>query len=56
MRALVYNLSNGATVKTMAEAKASGQKYTTELVDIPKPVNASPKQSLICEKLFGGEF
>jgi len=29
MRALKYRLANGTVVKTMAEAKASGQDYET---------------------------
>jgi hypothetical protein len=56
MRALVYNLTDGTTVKTMAEAKSSGQQYKAEVIDIPKPVNVSPKQERICKGLFGGEF
>lgn len=56
MRALVYKLSNGETVNTMTEAEASGLKYSTEMVDIPKPINVSPKQECIVKGLFGGEF
>jgi hypothetical protein len=37
MRNLVYVLSNGETVKTEKEAKASGLNYNISLVEVPKP-------------------
>lgn len=37
MRNLVYNLANGTTVKTLAEAQASGLKYEPTLEKIKKP-------------------
>lgn len=39
MRELNYRLENGTTVKTMAEAKTSGQNYKVEVVEIAETPN-----------------
>ena len=45
MRKLLYRLSNGTTVNTMTEAKASGLEYTVFLEKIPgKPPVLTEKQ------------
>ena len=53
MRALTYKLNDGTVVKTMAEAKASGQRYTTELREIRKPFEDSSQMRNIRKGLFG---
>ena len=50
MRALHYTLNDGTTVKTYAEAKASGQKYTAQMEDIPRPLCIAPKQKEMLDK------
>lgn len=45
MRALKYRLKNGEIVSTMAEAKASGMKYTEVLETIKEPLNITKKRS-----------
>jgi len=45
MRKLIYKLSNGTTVNTMAEAKGSGLEYTVILEEIPEaPSTLTEKQ------------
>lgn len=39
MRELTYRLANGTIVKTMAEAKASGQTYTAVVSEIAETPN-----------------
>ena len=34
MRNLIYVLADGSVVRTMADAKASGQKYTVDFEDV----------------------
>lgn len=45
MTKVIYNLSNGTKVNTLAEALASGMPYTVTYEDIAKePVKLSEKQ------------
>lgn len=45
MNKLVYVLSNGETVNTMNEAKASGLEYKTDIIEIPEtPIKLTEKQ------------
>lgn len=53
MRALTYKLNDGTVVKTMAEAKASGQAYTTQMEDIKTPFKDTPVMARIRKGLFG---
>ena len=53
MRALHYRLENGTIVKTLAEAKASGQKYTPFMEIIAKPFTDTPQQAHIRQHRFG---
>ena len=50
MRALTYKLNDGTIVKTMAEAKASGQAYATQMEDIFRPLCVAPKQKEMLDK------
>ena len=50
MRALTYKLNDGTVVKTMAEAKAGGQRYTAQMKDIPRPLHVAPKQREMLDK------
>ena len=53
MRALTYKLNDGTVVKTMAEAKASGQTYTAQMEDIKTPFKDTPVMAKIRKGLFG---
>ena len=53
MRALVYKLNDGTTVRTMAEAKESGQQYTTEMEEVKTPFKDTPQMARIRKGLFG---
>lgn len=50
MRALIYKLNDGTTVKTYAEAKVSGQVYTAQMEDIPRSLCVAPKQKKMLDK------
>lgn len=53
MRTLTYKLNDGTVVKTMAEAKASGQNYTEQMEDIKTPFKDTPVMARIRNGLFG---
>jgi hypothetical protein len=53
MRALVYKLNDGTIVKTMTEAKASGQAYTAQMEEIKTPFKDTPTMARIRKGLFG---
>lgn len=44
MTKVTYTLANGTKVNTMAEALASGQKYTTSYEQIAEPVHMDERQ------------
>lgn len=50
MKQLVYRLTNGAVVKTLKEAMASGQGYKTEYVAVVEPSVMTNKREEMLKK------
>ena len=43
MRALVYRMSNGTVVKTLAEARKLGQPFTAKMETVPEKIQEGQK-------------
>ena len=51
MTNLVYRLNDGTRVKTMREAKASGQPYKVEYEPIPEFNTSTDRKSVVRERV-----